>query len=68
MYRQPTGLCFDIELLNGTLEVLFLSFNFEAKLYLIDPLVDNTVFTGGQSMTTNTLLIKKNEFHAIEEQ
>ena len=53
-FRQPTGLCFDIENFDDELRI---SFSFDAKLFLVDPLMDNIVFTGVQSMIGDPIIL-----------
>ena len=62
-YRQPHGLCIDIEdLKKYYVDIIF---DFDAELYLIDPLLDNFVFTGTHSMIGEPITIGKNEKNII---
>ena len=57
-YTQRTGLCFDIENFHT---FLALGLYFDAKLYLVDPLMDNKVFSGSYSMIGEPITVVKND-------
>ena len=55
-YTQPGGLCFDIEDFDN---FLIIGLYFDAKLYLVDPILDNLVYTGAHNMVGEPITVSK---------